>query len=203
MATEDKGLSVEAAHAEGKHATVFRKNSAFAAAWIAGMYHLHWRDGVKQRFNPALASQTVRGDAMHFGFQQSIGDAGAMNSDEGLSRVDRLREQRRRITERIGHFESGSDSWEKPRLSTGAVSESLVLRAMVRVNPERCPDTETASRGVDTLAAKRELDRAGALKLLAGSKEIALAIVDIRAEDARERADGLEETTDDIMGEMF
>ncbi|TXH42203.1 MAG: hypothetical protein E6Q97_36005 [Desulfurellales bacterium] len=198
-------VSVAQAVADPKLAfTNFRKNGDYASDWIAGRLHIIWRDGMRQTFDPRRASVSVRAEAERNGFHQTIIDAGAMGADEGDgTKQGRMAERRRRMTERMEHLASGSDSWEKPRLSSGAVAESLVLRALVRVFPDRFTDTEAASKAVDTLAAKRSLDRAGALKVWADSQAIALAIVDIRAEDAKARAGGLSESADDILGEIL
>lgn len=200
MATkEPAGVTIEKALETGQRCTVFRKNAVYACAWRNGRLHYQFRDGTTMIFNPGLTSTSNRAEAERYGWQQNLGDSMAMEN-EGAPAGALMEAKKAALSARIAHLESGSDSWTAPRVNQAAVVESLVIRAMARVLPD--VDVERASTMIDTLAAKRNIDRAGAVKIWAESQQIAKAIVDIRAEDAAKRTEILADTIDDLLNEV-
>ena len=181
----------------------FRKNGAYASEWKGGRLHFVFRDGTKLVFTPMLCSQTVRAEAERNGWHQRLIDKMAMDADaHGGDRRAQMAARQEALRALIQHYESGTESWNLASGPRGENSERLVLLALQRVFPERAPGQAEASAMVDTLAAKRGLDRAGAVKLWAQSQQIAKAMVEIRAEEAAQRASGLADTAEDLLAEI-
>lgn len=172
-----------------------RANAVMAQRWLDGRLVTSIAGHPDVMFDPAKASATNRARAMNFGWQQRIADAGAVEKadKEGAIRTPIELNQMRyaRITALVGHYESGTEDWAM-RATGGGVDAGLTIQAIMRWR--ECTLDE-ANGLVDALATKREVDRTAALRLFAGTKQVADAIAAIRAE--RATVDG-----DDLLSEL-
>lgn len=149
------------------------------------------------KFDPDKVSAENRARAMIHGFEQRIRDAAALSVDRDTGRsasAETKFDAAKRIAD---HLMSGTTEWNlKPAASTG-VDAGLTLMAIMRVFKKTLDEAETVLAATMT---KKEIDRTAALKLWAGSKQVAAAILTIKTERLQSTEDA-DELLDEIMGD--
>lgn len=146
-------------------------------------------------FDPDKVSAENRARAMMHGFEQRIRDAAALSVDRetGKSATPQAKHDAAlRIAE---HLMSGSTDWAIRVAASSGPDAGLTLQAMMRALGKSLEEVEAILTATMT---KREIDRAAALKLWAGSKQVAQAILDIKRERADAGADA-----EDLLGEIM
>lgn len=170
-----------------------RANAAMAQAWVDGKLETRIAGHPAVVFDPAKASATNRARAMAFGWQQRIADAGAVEREkDGVIRTPVEMNQLRysRIAALVAHYESGTEEW---RTRVAAADDGgLTIQAIMRW---RGVGVDEANALVASVAEKRGIDRAAALRVFAGTKQVSEAMAAIRAE--RATVDG-----DDLLAEI-
>lgn len=132
-------------------------------------------------FDPDKASAENRARAMMHGWKQRISDGAALSrdTDDGSPATPEAKlERMRRIAE---HYESGTTEWAMRAAAAPGESAGLIIQAMMRglgVTLERVEAILAATQ------TKDNIERTAALKKWAGTKQVAQAILDIKAEKA-------------------
>lgn len=146
-------------------------------------------------------SATNRARFMKFGVQQRIADGGAVEREverggEKIRRTDAEMAQMRleRVTALVNHYSTGTEEWAL-RVAAAGVDAGLTIMAIMAW---KACDVTAANAYVDNLAAKRGIERVEALRLFAGTKQVADEMAKIRA--ARATVDG-DDLIDEAMGE--
>lgn len=156
------------------------------------------RDGLPSiTFDPDKVSAQNRSRAMYHGFEQRIRDAGALMRDKETGESATPEQKRAAMLRIVEHLESGSDEWALRVATPKADDPGILIAAIMRVSGKD-------ERGVEGLLVatmqKRGVDRAGALKIWADTKQVASAKKAIEAERAAARASG---DSDDLLAEMM
>lgn len=147
-----------------------------------------FRGAVVGNLNLTAMSRECKERAMIHGMLQRIGDGGAverMDKATGLIRTDAEMDniKKARITALIEHYNSGTAEWNLTRTSGGGGVDTsgLTIEAISRVYGWSVADTE---RKVDTLAAKKGIERKEMLRTYANIPDVASMIGTIKAERA-------------------
>lgn len=147
-------------------------------------------------FDPDRCSAENRARAMIHGFEQRIRDAAALSVDRDTGKSATPQEKFDAAKRISDHLTSGATEWNlKPAASSG-VDAGLTLMAIMRVFKKTLDEAETVLAATMT---KKEIDRTAALKLWAGSKQVAQAILDIKSERLQSTEDA-DDLLDEIMG---
>lgn len=175
-----------------------KSNSTITSRRVDGKIEFTVLGAGKFEFDPDKASAENRSRAMYHGWNQRIADGGALsrNPENGqpatpadkLARMQRLAE----------HYESGTTEWKLVPSADPEAGAGLVIRAMIRLG--KATDVDHANARIAAASAKNECDRKAMVKKLAGAKDIAAAMAEIRAEDAAARA--TVEDSDELLAEM-
>lgn len=92
------------------------------------------------RFVMSTASKANRDYAALHGFNQRIGDAGALGFDKSTGKFATMDDKFSAMKEIADHIMSGNDQWELPRSATGPRMDSTVeilVRALMEEKPDR------------------------------------------------------------------
>lgn len=151
------------------------------------------RDGLADlTFDPDKASAQNRSRAMFHGWEQRIRDAGALMRDKETGASATAEEKRAAMQRMIAHYESGGDEWNLRAAGPRADDPGLLLAAIMRVSGRDAAGVEALLANTE---AKRGVDRVGALKVWAETKQVIAAKLAIQAEKATAKggadADGL------------
>jgi hypothetical protein len=127
--------------------------------------------------------------AMMRGLKQRLENAAALERNRETGRSATPEEKYNAIRE-LANWVTQGDQWEAPRatgrgrvFNVGAVVMGMMRAARI--------DLDTANARIDGLAAKRDITREEAAKVWAATKDVAIAMAEIRAESAPEGADDL------------
>jgi hypothetical protein len=147
-------------------------------------------------FNPDKVSAENRARAMMHGFVQRISDRAALSRNTETGKPATAEDKLARMRQMVEHLESGTTEWGLRAPAAPGVDGGLIVRAMIRAGLGA--DVDAIEGILKATQVKRELDRAGALKLWAGTDKVLKAIADLKAEAAPK---GAEELLASIMGE--
>jgi hypothetical protein len=148
-------------------------------------------------FDPDRVSAENRAHAMMHGFEQRIRDAAALSVDRdtGKSATPQAKfDAAKRI---VDHLMSGATEWNLKPSAGGGFDAGLVILAMTRVLSKAVDEIEPI---LAATMAKRGVDRTGALRVWAESKQVAAAILAIKTERLAKDTDA-DDLLDEIMGE--
>ena len=146
-------------------------------------------------FDPDKVSAENRARAMMHGFEQRIRDAAALSVDRETGRSATAQAKHDAALRIAEHLMSGSTEWAIRVAASAGPDAGLTLLAMMRALGKTLDEVEAV---IAATMAKREVDRAAALKLWANSKQVAQAILDIKRERADAGADA-----EDLLGEIM
>lgn len=131
--------------------------------------------------NPALedlvlhmdrVSGGVKAYAVFHGMKQRCGDGGADDKDLVARRASQEK--------LVSYYESGTESWEQPRVYVAPKFDSgAAVAALARV--KFAGDIDKANLAADRLATARNIARDDALKLFAADKDVAAEIARAKA----------------------
>jgi hypothetical protein len=178
----------------------FRENGVMVKEWIGGRLRFSFRHAPSAFtwFDPRLVTQTNRKNAEEHGWEARLGDLAAIEIKDIPDRNDRSQAAQEKISAAISHYTSGSDEWNLPSGGRAATSRQDVIDAITRCYPER--DAEVLfTRAMETY----KLDDKACVKMWTEKSNIALAIIDIRAERARAAAGLREKSADDMIDELM
>lgn len=144
-------------------------------------------------FDPDKVSAENRARAMMHGFEQRIRDAAALSVDRDTGKSATPQEKYEAARRIADHLMSGATEWNIKAAPT-RIDTGLILQAMMRALGR---DLEACEALLATTVAKRDVDRDGAAKIWAESKQVARAILEIRAERLARDTD-----VDDLLAEM-
>ncbi len=152
-------------------------------------------------FNPMKASLVNRRMAEFVGWKNRFVDAAAVSADTGTGKTD-PKEKYENVKALIDFYETGAETWARARAAgagSGATRESaaihLVIPAMIALG--KAVDVDAANGLVDRLAAKKEIKREDALKLLLATSDVGKKVAEMKAaqktykEDADSLLEGL------------
>lgn len=146
-------------------------------------------------FDPDKVSAENRARAMMHGFEQRIRDAAALSVDRETGKSATAQAKHDAALRIAEHLMSGSTEWAIRVAASAGPDAGLTPLAMMRALGKTLDDVEAV---IAATMAKREIDRAAALKLWANSKQVAQAILDIKRERADAGADA-----EDLLGEIM
>lgn len=151
-------------------------------------------------FNPMKASLINRRMAEFVGWKNRFVDAAAVSADTGTGKTD-PKEKYDNVKALIDFYETGVETWARKRAegAPGATRESaaihLVIPAMIALG--KAADVDAANGLIDRLAAKKEIKREDALKLLLATSDVGKKVAEMKAaqktykEDADSLLEGL------------
>lgn len=151
-------------------------------------------------FNPMKASLANRRMAEFVGWKNRLIDAAAVSADTETGKTSPA-DKHANILALVEYYETGADAWARKRAEggEGAKRESaaihLVIPAMIALG--KAADVDAANGLVDRLAAKKEVKRDDALKLLLGTSDVGKKVAELKAaqktykEDADSLLEGL------------
>lgn len=148
-------------------------------------------------FDPDRCSAENRARAMIHGFEQRIRDAAALSVDRDTGKSATPQEKFDAAKRISDHLTSGATEWNLKVAASSGVDAGLTLMAIMRVFKKTLDEAETVLAATMT---KKEIDRTAALKLWAGSKQVAAAILAIKSERLQSTEDA-DDLLDEIMGE--
>lgn len=135
-------------------------------------------------FNPMKAALANRRMAEFVGWKNRLVDAAAVSADTTTGKTSDA-DKHANIKRLIDYYETGAETWAKPREggAPGATRESaaihLVIPAMIELG--KAADLDAANKLIDALAAKREIKREEALKLLLNTKDVGKRVAEMKA----------------------
>lgn len=144
---------------------------------------------------PDKMSAECRAYAMGHGIDQRVCDAAALSRDTSTGKSATPQEKFEAMRRIVDHLNSGSTDWAIRVAASAGPDAGLTLLAMMRALGKTLDEVEAV---IAATMAKREVDRAAALKLWANSKQVAQAILDIKRERADAGADA-----EDLLGEIM
>lgn len=144
---------------------------------------------------PDKMSAECRAYAMGHGIDQRVCDAAALSRDTSTGKSATPQEKFEAMRRIVDHLNSGSTDWAIRVAASAGPDAGLTLLAMMRALGKSLDEVEAV---IAATMAKREIDRAAALKLWANSKQVAQAILDIKRERADAGADA-----EDLLGEIM
>ncbi len=174
-----------------------RANATVTVTKLDGKLHFQVHGAGVLVFDPDKASAQNRAHAMIHGFTQRISDGAALSRDPetGLPATPQAKlERMRRIAE---HYESGSTDWAM-RAAAGPKEDDpgLIIMAMMRALGRPLEGIEQV---LEATQAKRGVDRKAALAEWRKVKQVAEAILAIKAERAAQAATV---SVDDLLAEI-
>lgn len=135
-------------------------------------------------FNPMKASLANRRYAEFHGWKQRLTDAAAVSADTTTGKTS-PEEKWANIKALVDFYETGAETWARARATAdgaGAKRESaaihLVIPAMIELGKAR--DVDHANGLVGALAAKKEIDRDAALKLLLATADVGKKVAEMK-----------------------
>lgn len=162
--------------------TKAKSNSVITHAILDGKIEFSVKDAGKLTFDPDKVSAQNRARAMVHGFIQRISDGGALSRNPETGQPATPADKLARMQRIAEHLMSGSTEWALKAVVGEGVNVGLVLQAMIALGKAR--DVDHANELVSKLAAKREIPREEAIKLLAGAADIKVKMAEIRAAQA-------------------
>lgn len=130
-------------------------------------------------FDPSKASDVNRNRAQLHGWTQRISDGGAMSRDPVTGASATPGDKLARMQSLAAHYESGTEEWSL-KAGPRPFDAALVILGMIRGG--KAANGDDAERKAAAIAAKLNVDREGALRVIATSKAVAAAMAEIRAE---------------------
>ena len=176
----------------------FGETGIMRKAWLSGKLVFSFFDGGKLTFDKRLVTQTNRANAEDHGWEARIGDAGAVLVADFPNRAARAAEARRRMEVLVNHYQSPSEDWEIKVTRQSGPTKADVVEALNRVFPGK--DAEAA---IVAMMTKRNLEEKSALAVWAETREVAKALIDIKAERAVAAAANRPDTAAALMAEMM
>lgn len=171
-----------------------RVNSSYSFATVDGKQEFTFGTIGKLVFDPALVSAENRARAMMHGFKQRIIDNAAIKAeDNGKVNVQAKFDAMRQI---IDHLESGATDWNVKQAARATGPDAgLLIRALIEMG--KTASVEAANVLFERLAAKREITREEAIKLLWDAKDVGLKVAELRAEARTGKVDA-----DDLLDDL-
>ena len=171
-----------------------RVNSSYSFATVDGKQEFTFGTIGKLVFDPALVSAENRARAMMHGFKQRIIDNAAIKAeDNGKVNVQDKFDAMRQI---IDHLESGATDWNVKQAARATGPDAgLLIRALIEMG--KTASVEAANVLFERLAAKREITREEAIKLLWDAKDVGLKVAELRAEARTGKVDA-----DDLLDDL-
>ena len=183
---------------ETKEETKFRSNGIMTKEWVNGnILRFTFLDRSTLTFDRRLASAGNRAQAECHGWQQRLGDLGAVGATEFPDVKARSAEAKRRIERGIRHYQGPSSEWEIPteRVPSGPAREDLltILERFAPGKGEMLLKGQMARHKDDVQAAGREMLQTAQFRKI---------WLDVQAERAAAAAEHLP-SGDDLVAEMM
>lgn len=179
----------------------YASNAIKRTVWVDGVRWTEYLHGQVVRFDPRLTSVKIRDRAMLHGFDQKLGDTGALEIKDFPDIRARVAEAYRRESELAEHLQSGGDDWNPGRKPTVAYvpTEADVREVLAALYAKKAdalwPGIVKMHPGADGT-----LDPKAALGFLTSSKEGAKAWAGIQAERRRGAS---AESAEDLLAKML
>lgn len=179
----------------------FRENGIMEKKWLDGnILQFTFLDRSVLRFDRRLAAVGNRDNAERMGWQQRLGDLGAIEVRDFPDRMARSAEAKRVIERGIRHYQGPSSDWNIPAERTPAYipTEEDVRAVLTAVYGEKA---DALFAGVAKMHPGEDggVDAKAALAFLTASKEGARAWATIQAERRTQTAPGAE----DLLAKMM
>lgn len=174
----------------------FRENGIVKKEWLDGnILQFTYLDHSTLRFDRRLASAGNRDNAERMGWQQRLGDLGAIEVKDFPTPLERSLEAKRRQKRGVDHYQGPSSDWNIPAERTPAYvpTEADVREVLTALFPDK------AEALFEATMTKAGGDAAAALATWTATKQGAAAWASIQAE--RRRSDG--PSADDLVAQML
>jgi hypothetical protein len=180
----------------------FRANSVKRTVWVDGIRWTEYVHGQVVRFDPRLTSVKIRDRAMLHGFDQKLGDTGALEVKDFPDIRARVAEAYRRESELAEHLMSGGDDWNPGRKAAMAyvATEADVREVLKALFGDKAPSLWAGIVKMHPGADGAEVDPKAALGFLTSSKEGARVWAGIQAE---RRRGANAESAEDLLAKML
>ena len=179
----------------------FRENGIMEKKWLdSNILQFTFLDHSVLRFDRRLAATGNRDTAERMGWQQRLGDLGAIEVRDFPDRKARSAEAKRVIARGIAHYQGPSSDWNIPaeRAPAYVPTEADVREVLAAVYGDKADALLPGVRKMHA-AADGSLDAKAALAFLTASKEGARAWATIQADRRRGDAPGAE----DLLAKMM
>ena len=176
----------------------FRANGIMEKKWLDGnILQFTFLDHSVLRFDRRLASAGNRDNAERMGWQQRLGDLGAIEAEDFPDRMARSMEAKRKISRGVNHYQGPSSEWEIPaeRAPSGPTADD------VRAILERFKPGQGATLFKGLMAMHKDDVKAAATQILA-TAEMRQIWLDIQAERAAAATKNLP-SADDMLAAMM